>query len=583
MQRTSTLAAVLVALSSSSAAACVEFLADTAVDFRIDDCVEVSGGATLELLSGGEITGSVDIGFSSRVRVSGGLIPGMVDMVSADLEVTAGSVGAVCADSGSDVNVNGGSVGSVWLIFASALNLDSGTVAEVQGDAADVNVRGGAIGTIDAGFDTLVLISGGMVGRLFASQALSRVTVLGGNLGSAHFGEMSRAELRGGRVLGAVDLVRDSIVSLSGIEVDGAVRVSSDLGSPFGSRLSLSGGAVRGGVVIGEGSEAEISGGDIGIGLHVDGTADVRGTDLVLSRHPVLGNVITGRLADGTSLGSGLPFSGNGVLLFNGSPPVPTRVALAPLDAEGNCGNSAARVLVTHACAVQGFSLGVAHDPGIVEAVRASPSGAVAALRGGQGPEFFSASLEPLTSVCDPPVRAGVIVSMVASLSDPEVVLPPGTDVEVLLLEYRAAPGASAEAASPLAFVDCLRTPAETEVTACVLSCGTNAVYPEKLGSEIFVRLPCFSRGDCNGDGTFNISDPIRVLNHLFRTGVEIECRDSCDADDDGRLQITDAIRALGRLFLGGAALPAPFPNCGADEATPGDPLGCDVGSVVCG
>jgi hypothetical protein len=46
----------------------------------------------------------------------------------------------------------------------------------------------------------------------------------------------------------------------------------------------------------------------------------VRGSDLVLSRCAVLGDVITGRLEDGTSLGTGLPFSGDGVLLFNGAP-----------------------------------------------------------------------------------------------------------------------------------------------------------------------------------------------------------------------------------------------------------------------
>ncbi|MGE3164120.1 MAG: hypothetical protein AB7O52_04400 [Planctomycetota bacterium] len=83
---------------------------------------------------------------------------------------------------------------------------------------------------------------------------------------------------------------------------------------------------------------------------------------------------------------------------------------------------------------------------------------------------------------------------------------------------------------------------------------------------------PLFRRGDCNGDGQYNIGDAVITLSGLF-SGTTWSCREACDANDDGLTDISDAIFALGSLFAGGPSPPAPFLVCGMDP-TP-DTLGC--------
>ncbi len=81
-----------------------------------------------------------------------------------------------------------------------------------------------------------------------------------------------------------------------------------------------------------------------------------------------------------------------------------------------------------------------------------------------------------------------------------------------------------------------------------------------------------FLRGDQNGDGALDLSDPIGVLLGLF-LGAGIPCADAADADDDGSVDLNDAVVLLARLFLGGAPPPEPRSGCGRDP-TP-DGLGC--------
>ena len=82
-----------------------------------------------------------------------------------------------------------------------------------------------------------------------------------------------------------------------------------------------------------------------------------------------------------------------------------------------------------------------------------------------------------------------------------------------------------------------------------------------------------FQRGDVNSDSTYDITDAVFLLNHLFLGGLTPSCRDAADANDDGGLDISDAVVILGYLFLGEGAPPAPFDDCSADPTT--DALDC--------
>jgi|SRR3989344_2474183 len=61
-----------------------------------------------------------------------------------------------------------------------------------------------------------------------------------------------------------------------------------------------------------------------------------------------------------------------------------------------------------------------------------------------------------------------------------------------------------------------------------------------------------FYRGDANSDGKVDLTDPISILNYLFKGGVSPFCLDAADANDDGNLDLTDSIYLLNYLFLGG-------------------------------
>jgi uncharacterized protein len=84
---------------------------------------------------------------------------------------------------------------------------------------------------------------------------------------------------------------------------------------------------------------------------------------------------------------------------------------------------------------------------------------------------------------------------------------------------------------------------------------------------------PTYRRGDANGDGRFDISDPLALLSFLFQGTASPPCRSAADMNGSGALDVSDAIYALTFLFLGGAAPPEPFVTCGALAA--GSTLDC--------
>jgi len=86
---------------------------------------------------------------------------------------------------------------------------------------------------------------------------------------------------------------------------------------------------------------------------------------------------------------------------------------------------------------------------------------------------------------------------------------------------------------------------------------------------------PRFRRGDANGDGSVDLSDPLAVVFHLFLGGNGINCADGADADDSGGLTVSDAIAVLAHLFAAGPALPPPGAAACGDDPT-ADGLDCD-------
>jgi hypothetical protein len=75
-----------------------------------------------------------------------------------------------------------------------------------------------------------------------------------------------------------------------------------------------------------------------------------------------------------------------------------------------------------------------------------------------------------------------------------------------------------------------------------------------------------FVRGNIDGKGGIDISDPIFLLSYLFLGGEAPDCLDAADTDNTGAVNITDAIYSLNFQFLGGDPPKSPFPECGTKE-----------------
>lgn len=115
-------------------------------------------------------------------------------------------------------------------------------------------------------------------------------------------------------------------------------------------------------------------------------------------------------------------------------------------------------------------------------------------------------------------------------------------------------------------------TPPNEDPVACAgrLGFGGTVGYNPIPGSTV----PLFQRGDVDGSGELNISDPIASLAYQFAGGPTPSCGDAADDDDSGEINISDPIYSLAYQFAGGPAPAEPFPGCGPDP-TDTDPLDC--------
>jgi hypothetical protein len=76
----------------------------------------------------------------------------------------------------------------------------------------------------------------------------------------------------------------------------------------------------------------------------------------------------------------------------------------------------------------------------------------------------------------------------------------------------------------------------------------------------------CTVPGDANGNGRFDISDAVAIVNIVFKQGAPSPCCAAADANYDCSMNISDAVWMLGYVFKGG---PPPLCGCAGNHPCP--------------
>ena len=84
-----------------------------------------------------------------------------------------------------------------------------------------------------------------------------------------------------------------------------------------------------------------------------------------------------------------------------------------------------------------------------------------------------------------------------------------------------------------------------------------------------------FLRGDCNDDGTVNISDATCALDWLFAGAATPGCLAAVNTNADDKVDIADPVSLLNYLFGGGPIISNPFPDCGPGPLPAVEKLSC--------
>lgn len=222
-----------------------------------------------------------------------------------------------------------------------------------------------------------------------------------------------------------------------------------------------------------------------------------------------------------------------------------------------------------------GFSLGVCHDPAVLDAISVDLGATLQAVNLGTGPGFLNINT-------DPGQGSGFYMALLLESFTPPPVetLDPGFFPAIVTVNYDVL--ATSGTMTDLCFCETLAFgPGSPVVENVVVNVNGNSEDPTvECGTLQVMTGTQFVRGDCNASGTNNIADVIAILSILFPNGAPIvpDCADSCDTNDDGTLNLADAIAFIDFLFSGAfppPTPPAPFPDCGADPTM--DTLDCQA------
>lgn len=231
-------------------------------------------------------------------------------------------------------------------------------------------------------------------------------------------------------------------------------------------------------------------------------------------------------------------------------------------------------VLATNEKPVEGFSFGTTFPLEHARFVEVDLEGTIT---GELGPELFVVEIDDGAGGVTPGATGWATCSAIFDFERPfeGKAIPPGAGWHLVNLVYDLLPpSGSIPRSMSVPFVAGLGKPP----VPVVYTVGGQDVIPEIRSGIIQLTFPpTFIRGDANDNGILSISDPIYLLNYLFRGGPIPPCGDAADANDDGEIDIADVVRIVVYLFAEGTIPPPSPPGPPGFDPTL-DGLGCARG-----
>ncbi len=210
---------------------------------------------------------------------------------------------------------------------------------------------------------------------------------------------------------------------------------------------------------------------------------------------------------------------------------------------------------------VQGWSLGVCHDPNLLTINSVGHGPDLQAFNDGEGPDIFFYNVYP-----EPPLGPGWNTGIVINVWGLEF-LQPGIDYDIHVANYTLV-GNPGEKGTNTLVCPCHKQ-IGNPVTPMIVIDGEVPPVAEAECGRVDILPPSlipFRRGDCNDDGRIDIPDGIWILQQIFLGGPASPCDDACDPNLDGNIDLADAVYLFGYTLAQGPPPAPPFPECGQGE-----------------
>ena len=174
---------------------------------------------------------------------------------------------------------------------------------------------------------------------------------------------------------------------------------------------------------------------------------------------------------------------------------------------------------------IQGWSLGVCHDPNDLTILDAVHGATTEAFNDGDGPDLVFYNIIPFPDPGGPGWNVGVVISVLGL-----EVLPPGTGYPIHVATYGIK---ETDMEFTTMVCPCDEMVGKPATPLVVVIDGFSVAADPVCGELEVFTTEAFVRGDASGDGALDVGDGICILSYLFNS-QSASCLDAFDTNNDG-------------------------------------------------